>query len=275
MNQNNFIEYKNILLGINTFSYDWSECINKINQPNIFVHNLNIPNLKEYIEINKIDFVIPLIFSDYIAIKNIDVGEAKILHPDEFTFNLLDNKLEFVKWMCVNFPNYIPKVYYLEGKRYSDKNDKSFALEFPLISKPINSTNGIGMIVYKDAETFSKSKPFNRIIIQKFITKRNEYAAHILCENGKILNWKITIQKYPKFNIKKNNFPPNCIYDKNFPIKIFEPIIKKLNYSGGMCIDFKYSQNKKKSYIFEINPRFGGTAFTNNFINELLCVKKN
>ena len=39
-----------------------------------------------------------------------------------------------------------------------------------------------------------------------------------------------------------------------------------------MCIDFKFNENSNQLYIFEMNPRFGGSAFTNNFIYELLCI---
>ena len=46
-----------------------------------------------------------------------------------------------------------------------------------------------------------------------------------------------------------------------------------INYTGGLCINFKYDENNNNIYIFEINPRFGGSAFTNNFIYELLCIK--
>ena len=48
----------------------------------------------------------------------------------------------------------------------------------------------------------------------------------------------------------------------------------KLNYTGGLNFDFKFDELTKKIYIFEINPRFGGSAFTNNFIYELLCINK-
>lgn len=39
-----------------------------------------------------------------------------------------------------------------------------------------------------------------------------------------------------------------------------------------MCINFKYDEILNKLYIFEMNPRFGGSAFSCNFIYELLCI---
>lgn len=261
--------YKNILLGTNTFFSDWYEVIKKISMSNIFITDFEKSDLNKIIIDNNIELIIPLSLKDYNIIKknNTDTyTNIRILHPDEKTFNLLNNKLEFTKWMYDNFPNMIPTVYYLNQIEISK-------IKFPVISKPIYSTNGIGMKIYYDANNFEFCN--DKKIVQKFIKYSHEYSGFFLCEEGKILNWKILKHKFFKYNIKQNNFPQNCTYVENFQIGIFEPIIKKLNYSGGMCIDFKYNEKKNKIYIFEINPRFGGSAFSNNFICELLCVKKN
>ena len=92
--------------------------------------------------------------------------------------------------------------------------------------------------------------------------------------NWIIINWKIIRFRYKKFNIKKNNFPKNYENIENFQIQLFEKIINKLNYTGGLNIDFKFNDSTNHIDIFEINPRFGGSAFTNNFIYELLCINK-
>ena len=69
------------------------------------------------------------------------------------------------------------------------------------------------------------------------------------------------------------NFPHNYEIVENIDIYIFEKIIIKLNYTGGINFDFKFNFFLDKIDIFEINPRFGGSAFTLNFIYELLCIK--
>jgi carbamoylphosphate synthase large subunit len=74
------------------------------------------------------------------------------------------------------------------------------------------------------------------------------------------LNWKIIRFKYTKYNIKNKNFPNNYENVENFDIKIFENIINRLNYSGGLCVDFKFDRCSNKLYIFEMNPRFGGVC---------------
>ena len=254
-------KYKKILIGTNVFSPDWLTSIKKINQPNIFLCNFE-NNLEKVIDENKIDYIIPLSNKDYeLAAKT--KYEKKILYPSKSNIELLDNKLNFTKFMLEYFPERIPKVYYLENVKL-DEN-----IEYPVISKPIYSTNGKNMIVHNNARKFNKQ--VNKIIIQKYIELIYEYSAFFLCIEGKIINIVVIRNPYPKYHIKKTNFV-NYEEVKNFPIQILEEITNKMNYTGGGNIDFKFDEEKKQIYIFEFNPRFGGSAFTNNFIYELLCV---
>ena len=149
-------------------------------------------------------------------------------------------------------------------------NIKLKNIEYPAICKPIYSTNGSNMSIIYNENDILKLQNFNNI--QKFIENEYEYGAYILCIDGIVINWKIIRFKYNKYNIKKTNFPNNYENIENFDINIFKNIISNLNYSGGMCINFKINEFDNKLYIFEINPRFGGSAFTCDFIYELLCI---
>ena len=261
----NMNKYKNVLIGMRTFFPDWYNTIKKISKPNIFISDFRSSELKKYIENNNIHIIVPLSFDDYYAVKKINISDQiSILHPDESTFNLLNNKVEFTKWMCNEFPNLIPPVYFLNGEKKED-------VQFPLISKPEFSTNGKHMKIYYDSKSFQFSS--NRLLVQKFIDINCEYGGFFLCENGKILTHHIIKNSYQKFNIKKRNFPMTSIVVNNFSLIWFEKIIEKLNYSGGINFDFKYDDANDQIYIFEINPRFGGSAFSNNFIYSLLCVE--
>lgn len=260
------MSYKNILIGINTFNNDWLVSLSKIHQQNIILINFNDDELlKKIMTEKKIDYILPLSNKDYIIIKNKIDDLDKILYPNDEIFELLNNKLFFTKFMLENFNEYIPNVYYLDNIKLLDN-------EYPVISKPIYSTNGANMKIYHNENEFINCK--DKIIIQKFIEEVFEYGAYMLCINGKIINWKIIRFKYPKYTIKKYNFPKEYENIKNFDIQLFEKIILKLNYTGGMCVDFKFDVSTNNIYIFEINPRFGGSAFTNNFIYELLCIKE-
>jgi carbamoylphosphate synthase large subunit len=262
------MEFKKILIGTNTFSPNWLSSIKKINQSNIVIANFeNQILVKNIICNNSIDYIIPMSEKDYYLSKNIVSNNThpQILYPSDENVNLLNNKVLFTKYMIENFYDYIPKVFYLENIKLEEN------VEYPLISKPIFSTNGKNMFIINNKNKLERCK--DKIILQEFIKLKYEYSAHLLCIEGKILNYKIIKQLYPNNHIKKVNFN-KYIEITNFPIEPIEKIILNLNYTGGCCVDFKYDEQKNKIYIFELNPRFGGSAFTNNFIYKLLCVKK-
>jgi predicted ATP-grasp superfamily ATP-dependent carboligase len=59
-------------------------------------------------------------------------------------------------------------------------------------------------------------------------------------------------------------------------VKIFDKILLKINFRGICCIDYKIVNNKP--IIFEINPRFGGSAIymlpeqtIDAYIKEVIC----
>lgn len=166
--------------------------------------------------------------------------------------------------MLKNYIEYIPEIYYL-------KNIKLKNIMYPSIYKPEYSTNGKNMVIIYNHKDFYKLLNHNNI--QKFIEDENEYSAFMLCIDGLIINWKIIRYKYKKYHIKKNNFHNQYENIENFDINVFKNIVNKLNYSGGINFDFKFNEIENKLFIFEINPRFGGSAFSCNFIYELLCVE--
>jgi carbamoylphosphate synthase large subunit len=264
-------EYKNILIGTNVFSSDWTLSLNKLkDKQNIIICDFNDLIILENILLKKnISYILPLSNKDNDLIKtnieklNININ-IKILYPTKEVFNLLDNKNSFTEYMLKNYINYIPDIYYLNNIKLKD-------IEFPAISKPIYSTNGSNMKIIMNNDDFINLNN-NHNNIQKYIESEYEYGGYFLCIDGIIIKWKIIRFKYKKFNIKKSNFPRNFENIKNISIDIFNNIIQNLNYSGGMCINFKINECNNIIYIFEINPRFGGSAFTHNFIYELLCV---
>jgi carbamoylphosphate synthase large subunit len=260
-------EYKNILIGTNPYAPSWTESLNKLtDKPNIIICDFNNLTILESILLTKnISYILPLSEIDDKLIKN-NIKELniniKILYPTKEVFNLLNNKNSFTEYMLNNYINYIPDIYYLNNIKLKD-------IEFPAISKPIYSTNGLNMKIIMNNDDFIKLNNYNNI--QKYIDNEYEYGGYFLCIDGIIINWKIIRFKYKKYNIKNTNFPQN-FENVNISIDIFKNIVHNLNYSGGMCINFKISECNNNIYIFEINPRFGGSAFTNNFIYELLCV---
>ena len=256
--------YQTILIGTNTFYSNWLESIKKIKKYNIILIDFSDSELlKKTIAEKKIKYILPLSDKDYTKIMSYNFKDITILYPNKETHELLDNKLLFTKLFMKHFSEFLPTVYYLDNKKIKD-------IEYPVISKPIYSTNGKNMKIYKNESEFSQCK--DKTIVQKFVADPYEYAAYILCINGNIKTWKIIRFKFDKFHIKTSNFPNNYETVTDIDIKIFEKLMKNLKYTGGTCINFKYNTTTKKIDIFELNPRFGGSAFTNNFIYELLCI---
>ena len=259
-------EYKNVLIGKNMFNPSWNLCLNKLNESNIIISDFNnLDELKNIILTKNIKYILPLSNRDYNLIKNnikkINNNDIKILYPTEDVYKLLDNKNIFTEYMLKKYIQYIPEVYYLNNIQLKE-------IEYPAICKPMYSTNGSNMRIIVNS-TDCLNLDYNNI--QKYIEYEYEYGAFFLCIDGIIVTSKIIRFKYNKYNIKKTNFPKNYENVENFNIDIFKNIVYDLKYSGGMCINFKIN-NSDNIYIFEINPRFGGSAFSNNFIYELLCI---
>lgn len=265
------MKYKNILTGVHPHAGNWLDALKRINKPNCFICDFaDGENLERTIIENHIDIVLPLSKSDFDSahrhISEEQMTHDMIIYPRHETVQILDNKLTFTLFMIEHFHDFIPTVYFLDNVQLHN-------VEYPVITKPIFSTNGVNMKVYHNEEEFATCH--DRIIIQRFIEDQNEYAAYMLCIDGRIITWKVIRGKFDKYHIKTTNFSPNSyeILEK-FDIDLFEPIVRKLNYSGGMCINFKFNEDTQKIDIFEMNPRFGGSAFTNDFIYDLLCIEK-
>jgi carbamoylphosphate synthase large subunit len=264
----NIEEYKNVLIGKNVFNIEWEISLNKIDKKNIIISSFtDLDNLKNIILNKNIIYILPMSNIDNNLIQNINLelyDNIRIIYPKKESIELLHNKNLFTEFMLNNYIEYIPEIYYLNNIKIKD-------IEYPAIYKPTYSTNGSNMIIIYNESDFLSLQNHNNI--QKFIEDEYEYSAYMLCIDGIIINWKIIRSKYIKYNIKKQNFQNNYENIENFNIVPFKNIINKLNYSGGICIDFKFNECTNKLYIFEINPRFGGSAFTYDFIYELLCIK--
>ncbi len=256
-------EYKHVLTGTDARCIGWQTVINNINKYNIIVADFSdIESVKVIIFTKNIKYIVPLSDKDYDKIKNAKLS-VKIIYPTENIHQLLHNKLFFTGFMYKYFRECIPKVYYLNNAKIED-------IKFPAVYKPIYSTNGDGVKIIHNKLDLAVLR--DKYIIQEFIEDKYEYGAFMLCIDGEIINWKIIGYEYDKHYIKNSVFPEDYDNIDNIDINIFAKIIKKINYSGGMCIDFKFDKSTQKVYIFEMNPRFGGSAFSRNFIYELLCI---
>lgn len=252
---------KTFLIGSKPFSLSWKPVLNNLqknNQHIIIVSYRDDVALQNALDNNNIDYLLPLSRKDYNEIKKKTHINVKILHPTDELYDLLDNKVCFLNFMLKHFKNHIPDVFILNNVKIKEP-------QFPVISKPAYSVLGANMKIFLNKNEFSKC--IDREIVQEFITDEYEYATFMLCIDGEIITSKIIKYKFPKFYIKIHIFPPDYENVTDLNMEVFKDIMKKLNYNGGACINFKMNPDIK---IFEINPRFGGSAFSNNFIGDLL-----
>lgn len=179
-----------------------------------------------------------------------------IFAPNIYTFDILDNHMEFIHWMQVfKLTEFIPKV-------YSDIEP----IQFPCILKRNgrwNSGKGTSIIKFK-----REIKPG---ICQEIIYGDTEYTAHLALKNGVLLHSLIYKGKLPtEDHIKRTPFTE---YEKvEHDISPILKILKDLNYTGICCPNYKIVDGVIK--IFEINPRIGGSLIYSPDLEDFLNTVK-
>jgi hypothetical protein len=96
---------------------------------------------------------------------------------------------------------------------------------------------------------------------QDFMRGEVEFGTHILRVDGQIRYASTFTHVMPKPMLIKGAhatavrsiFSPGCRF-----LDTFSEILKRLNFEGTACIDYKVANGKPT--IFEINPRFGGSV---------------
>lgn len=263
---------------INIFCADNNKFAPGINLKEKRIHKIIIPKvesgqkkyLKKVIEIvkkNKINLIIPL--TDYdlpILSKNIKVFK-KLSGCD-----LLLSNFKFVQ-ICMNkilFNEFCKKNNFLSPKIYKKKELNH--MKFPVITKPIYGSASKNIDILKSKKDIKKIN-LNNKIIQKYIVG-DEYHIDILndfegnflscCIKKKLLMWN---GETDQAQIKKN--------------LLLEKLSKKISsiskHIGNLDCDL-IIDNKKKIYLIDFNPRFGGGyPFTHlsgmNYLKTIIKIK--
>ena len=126
-----------------------------------------------------------------------------------------------------------------------------------LCVKPFSLNAGIG--IYITDKIYNEI--FNNYVVQEYIHDYVEYTTHIIARNGIIiyhLTYQITFMtdEYIKGGINTTNSIIKINLDKQY-LDILQMFLLPIKYDGICCVNFKIVNNK--IYIFEINPRLGGT----------------
>ena len=153
-------------------------------------------------------------------------------------------------------------------KYYSEIDIKQNNYTLPLILKPINGSGSKGIkYIFSKNDLVIDSINFKSNFIQELLNNpRDIKAGFFLCEQGNIVSF------YSHQRIR--TFPEKggvSVFSKsNSNIKIRRAgseIIKKLNWSGFIMIEFLEDNITKEYKIIEINPRLWGSILLSEFNN--------
>lgn len=191
-----------------------------------------------------------------------DYGNLNFIYllPNFSTFQLARNKKE-LNLFCEKFYISCPK--FLSESSIKDKK-----LVYPIIKKPIfgSGSQGIVYIYNKTQMDNCKIDFLNEFLQEKLPNASNVMAGFFLCIKGEVMSFysHSRIRTYPKtggvtvFSKSENNLKIKSIGSK---------IIKKLDWSGLVMIEFLYDTRDKKYKLIEINPRLWGSIMLSEFCN--------
>jgi len=199
----------------------------------------------------------------------------KFYLPDLKFFNLSRNKNE-LNIFCEK--NEIPC-----PKSISEKDFYSKKFDFPIIVKPKNGSGSNGIsFVHNNQHLDNININFERDFIQELLPNaKNVEAGFYLCEKGEIISFYShkRIRTYPETG--------GVTVFSEFKIdkKIRQSgakIIKKLNWSGLLMIEYIFDKRDNQYKLIEINPRlwgsillseFSGANFLKSYVNFSLNIK--
>lgn len=225
----------------------------------------DIDTLKKYLQsdgLNYKNYIFPIKIENIVELNNAGINSLfEIKTPDLKKF--ADKKL-FVEYVCENkLQKFIPECY------FGPRNTNDFVIIKPKISY---YSIGIYTKLLKDV----KQEEFSNNIVQKYIYDQKEYAGYFVAHNGKITHGFAYLSIYGKDPFIKNKGgkwdgkPQTRVdLDKNV-LSVLEKFLIPCSYTGVCSIDFKMSDTYL--YVFEINPRLGGSLNDKNNKEDLTDV---
>ena len=178
--------------------------------------------------------------------------------PHINSFNLSRNKDELNRFCELNK---IPC-----PKYYSEKQIKERNFELPIILKPINGSGSIGIKYLKKLNDLTSLEiDYNNYFIQELLNNpKNVEAGFFLCSDGKI----ISFYSHERIRTYPNQGGVSVFSKSTFNKKILNAgskIIKELNWSGFIMIEFIKCNKSKEYKLIEINPRLWGSFLLSEF----------
>jgi hypothetical protein len=208
------------------------------------------------------DLVVPLTIDDLIDLnKNRQLIKNNLIPiPSLKSISICDDKYLFVQTLKKGgFEHAIPKV----GNN----------LSYPYILKKKVADDGNDCYVISNEEQELNFKDLINnpdFFCQELIQGTNEYATHILFKSSKIISSINIKYSFPNDVPIKGKDEFICKKICNCPyLTLFTSILTYIGFEGLCCFNYKVIEGKV--FIFEINPRFGGSLspFFFSFITDI------
>lgn len=177
--------------------------------------------------------------------------------PDYNTFEVAIDKWKLAQFLDKHGIPHPTTIKYEPGVN----EDAIRALKFPVIIKPTNQGNALGIELFDNADNLfaflKKSKLKHEYIIQPYI-KGYDIDCSLLALNGKILAY--TIQKGITFSEVKFRAAVGIefVYEEKV-ISACEKMMRLMNWSGVAHIDLRFDEEENSAKVLEINARYWGS----------------
>ena len=226
---------------------DWAADITKgfIGSP----HTIEFGSLASH-PAGDFDLVVPLQISGLIEARQRPDLLAKnpIPIPTEECILLCDDKRKFSQTLIEKgFGTYIPKLCSVCDPPY-------------ILKKRIGSWGKECWMVHDRQEEAAVRDQVNdpAFYRQEIIRGRSEFATHILFANDRIVkSLDIRYEFDTDIPIKGQDKALYTVIGKCHFLNLFASILRSIGFEGLCCVNYKIVDGRP--YIFEINPRFGGT----------------
>jgi hypothetical protein len=181
-----------------------------------------------------------------------ELGAPSYPIPDSVSFERLNDKWQFYQY-CSQLGVRVPKTVLLRDKSEIDFENLCTAVGLPLVVKPTNKSNSLGVQVICSKDDFRKKISLKRynfspLIAQSFVPGL-DIDISALVDRGHMEKFAVQIRKEGTIYFVRNEEL----------VQMAEVIVRELRYTGVIHIDARLHESSKEVFLIEANPRFWGS----------------
>ena len=173
--------------------------------------------------------------------------------PDSASFELLNDKWLFHQ-LCSRLKIRVPRTVMVEDKSALNFERLRAAVGAPLVVKPTNRSNSVGVCVIHSAEQLQQqvlSNPdyaFSPLLVQEFV-HGDDIDVSVFANGGRIKNLAVQVREERAL----------CFVENTQLAAYAERLASNLGYSGLIHIDARMDKATGEVFVLEANPRFWGS----------------